>query len=54
MPGPGGGVMVRRRGWIRVIHGDRQGEEAMTEHPNVELARRDMEVIAEGDLAANA
>src|SRR5215472_9233013 len=46
--------MVQRRGWTRVIHGDRQGEAAMTEHPNVELTRRGYDAFARGDLAALA
>jgi ketosteroid isomerase-like protein len=37
-----------------VIRAERQGEEAMTEHPNVELARKAYEAMAEGDLAASS
>jgi len=46
--------MVQRRGWTRVIHADRQGEAAMTEHPNVEVTRRGYDAFAKADLAALA
>jgi ketosteroid isomerase-like protein len=39
---------------IRVIHGDRQGEAAVTEHPNVELTRQGYAAFAKGDLATLA
>src|SRR5260370_31225625 len=49
-PGAAGGVMVHRRPWSK----GPTGEEAVSEHPNVELTRRGYEAFAKGDLAALA
>ena len=53
MPGPGGRGYGAKTG-IRVIHGDRQGEAAVTEHPNVGLTRQGYAAFAKGDLATLA
>jgi ketosteroid isomerase-like protein len=54
-----GDAWAGRRGYgaktgIGVIHGDRQGEAAVTEHPNVELTRQGYAAFAKGDLATLA